>query len=51
MALSSTKVKTAKQDKKDYKLSDSKGLYLLVAKSGLDAYGLRGKILVMELLQ
>ncbi len=32
--LSSTQIKTAKAKEKDYKLSDGRGLYLLVAKSG-----------------
>ena len=44
MPLSSTKAKAAKQDKKDYKLSDSKGLYLLVTKSGSKYWRMKYRI-------
>ena len=48
MALTDPKIKQAKPKDKDYKLSDSKGLYLLVAKTGAKYWRLKYRFLNKE---
>lgn len=48
MALTDPKIKQAKPKEKDYKLSDSKGLYLLVAKTGAKYWRLKYRFLKKE---
>ena len=43
-ALTATKIKTAKAKEKDYKLSDGRGLYLLVTKGGGKHWKLKYRI-------
>lgn len=48
MALTDPKIKQAKPKEKDYKLSDSKGLYLLVSKTGAKYWRLKYRFLKKE---
>ena len=48
MALTDPKIKQAKPKDKDYKLSDSKGLYLLVSKTGAKYWRLKYRFLRKE---
>jgi hypothetical protein len=48
MALTDPKIKQAKPKEKDYKLSDSKSLYLLVAKTGAKYWRLKYRFLRKE---
>jgi integrase len=48
MALTDSKIKQAKPEAKDYKLSDGKGLFLLVTKSGAKYWRLKYRFLKKE---
>ena len=50
MALTDQKIKQAKPEAKDYKLSDSKGLFLLVAKTGSKYWRLKYRLFGKEKL-
>lgn len=50
MALTDSKIKQAKAEAKDYKLSDGKGLFLLVAKTGAKYWRLKYRFLGKEKL-